>query len=379
MIFSFLSRPKEAECTICGVKSVLVSETLELCVDCIRNKFDEAHKHIMKAHEKIRLESGLPPFPPKSRGGIKCTYCSNKCVLGPGEISYCGLRVNVNGKLKENSSKDEALLYAYKDPLPTNCCSTYFCPGGTGAGYPIYSVKKGPEYGSYNLAIFFYGCNFNCIFCQNSSHKEVGIAPKMSKNQLVETIVKDERITCICFFGGSPEPQLPFALNFSQEVLEECRSRVLRVCWEWNGCGNPKLVRKAAELSLISGGNVKFDLKTYSKELSYGLSGVSNEQAYKNFQMIFDEFYEKRRDLPVLTATTLLVPGYVDEREVEGIARFISELDEEIPYSLLVFHPDYKMRDMPITPKKQVVKCYEEAKKHLKNVNIGNKHLLSLV
>jgi pyruvate-formate lyase-activating enzyme len=31
--------------------------------------------------------------------------------------------------------------------------------------------------------------------------------------------------------------------------------------------------------------------------------------------------------LPILGASTLLVPGYVDEEEVKGIAKFISELD----------------------------------------------------
>ncbi|HID17306.1 TPA: radical SAM protein, partial [Candidatus Bathyarchaeota archaeon] len=83
--------------------------------------------------------------------------------------------------------------------------------------------------------------------------------------------------------------------------------------------------------------------------------------------------------LPVLTATTLLVPGYVDELEVKRIAEFIASLNPEIPYSLLVFHPDFAMRDLPVTPKEQAFKCYRTAKKFLKNVNIGNLHLLGLI
>jgi len=137
-------------------------------------------------------------------------------------------------------------------------------------------------------------------------------------------------------------------------------------------------VLKAAEQSFISGGNVKFDLKAFTPSLSIALSGVPNEAAYRNFQRIYEEFYGERRDLPVLTATTLLAPGYVDEVEVENIAKFIASLNPEIPYSLLVFHPDNYMRDLPITPRKQVEKCYLAAKKHLKNVNIGNIFLLSL-
>ncbi|MHA1967806.1 MAG: radical SAM protein, partial [Candidatus Hodarchaeales archaeon] len=81
---------------------------------------------------------------------------------------------------------------------------------------------------------------------------------------------------------------------------------------------------------------------------------------------------------PVLTATTLLIPGYVNDVEVREIAKFIANLDENIPYSLLVFHPDSFLNDLPITSKQQVESCYSVAKKYLKNVHIGNKHLLGL-
>ena len=54
--------------------------------------------------------------------------------------------------------------------------------------------------------------------------------------------------------------------------------------------------------------------------ISYALSGVSNERAYENFEMIAHDFFHQRPDLPILTATTLLVPGYVDVVEVEQIA-----------------------------------------------------------
>lgn len=89
--------------------------------------------------------------------------------------------------------------------------------------------------------------------------------------------------------------------------------------------------------------------------------------------MVFSKFPE------VISATTLLVPYYVDKNEVENIAKFISSFSEKIPYSLLIFHPAYKLKDLPITPKKQVFECYKAAKKHLKNVYIGNLHLLSFI
>jgi pyruvate formate lyase activating enzyme len=151
--------------------------------------------------------------------------------------------------------------------------------------------------------------------------------------------------------------------------------KILRICFEWNGCGNPRLVERAAEIALRSGGNLKFDLKCFNPTLSLALSGVENSQAYVNFKMVYERFYNQR-STPVLTATTLLVPGYTDAKEIDGIAGFIANIDESIPYSLLIFSPHYMMRDLPVTPTKQVQECYKAARKHLKHVNLGNVNLL---
>jgi len=288
------------------------------------------------------------------------------------------LKRNIDGRLESLTNPRIGVLHHYLDSQVTNCCAAWFCPAGTGAGYPKYAYKHGAEYGYYNLAVFFYGCNFDCLFCQNASHKNVLSGQAVAVEELVRETKRNRSISCWCFFGGSPEPQLPFAIKSSKTVLEEIPNRVLRICFEWNGCGNTNLVRRAAELSLASGGNIKFDLKCFNTTTSYALSGVSNTKAYENFKMIAQEFYLQRPDLPLLTATTLLVPGYVDKIEVEGVASFIADLNPEIPYSLLVFHPDFMMPDLPKTSLKQAIECYRVAKKHLEKVNIGNLHTLGI-
>jgi len=140
---------------------------------------------------------------------------------------------------------------------------------------------------------------------------------------------------------------------------------------------NPKLAEKAAEYTLQSGGNIKFDLKTWSEELNIALCGVSNKHTLKNFKMLGEKFYKQRPELPMLSASTLLIPGYVNCEEVENIAKFISETDPNIPYTLLAFYPCYVMKDLPTTSKRQAMKCKKAAEKHLKNTRIGNLHLLS--
>ena len=366
------------DCSLCGKRSRLIAANLALCVECIRNNPDVSRPIIARAHARARTRFGLPAQPPRNQEGIPCNVCSHECRVGVGEVGYCGLKRNVGGRLVSRVSTENALLHAYLDPQVTNCCSAWFCPAGTGAGYPEYAYRNGPEYGYLNLALFLYGCNFDCLFCQNISHKNLETAEETTADQLVNITMGNPRVSCWCFFGGSPEPQLPFAINASEKMLKILPTgRLLRICFEWNGCGNQLLVERAGELALRSGGNLKFDLKCHDPAVSFALSGVDNSPAYTNFEAIYEKFYYERKKPPVLTATTLMVSGYTDAKEVEEISSFIGDIDQSIPYSLLVFFPHHMMNDLPITPLTQVKECYEAARKHLKRVNIGNLSLMS--
>ena len=81
--------------------------------------------------------------------------------------------------------------------------------------------------------------------------------------------------------------------------------------------------------------------------------------------------------MPFARASTLLVPGYVDDEEIRKLASFIADLDPTIPYSLLAFHPLYYMDDMSYTKREDAERfvklCREEG---LQKVRIGNPWLL---
>jgi pyruvate formate lyase activating enzyme len=72
-----------------------------------------------------------------------------------------------------------------------------------------------------------------------------------------------------------------------------------------------------------------------------------------------------------------MVPGYIDAREVSSIAGFIAAVNPEIPYSLLGFHPAYRMTDLPPSSRRQARECLEAARRAgLSRVKVGNVHLL---
>mgnify|MGYP001124505124 CR=1 FL=1 len=360
-------------CKLCGITNPEISSELGLCANCIKKKPGEALVIADEAHKISRERFHLVSKPPKTKGGIHCKICINKCVIGEGEVGYCGLRKNVEGKLVPEI--DLGKLSFYHDPLPTNCVADWVCPGGIGSGYPKYAYKRGPEYGYKNLAVFFHTCSFNCLFCQNWHFKEELQRGRLLAPEDMEFLL-DETTSCICFFGGDPSSQMPFAMAFSKFALERRKGRILRICFETNGSMNEKLLDEAFDLVLESGGCVKFDLKAWDDNLHRALTGQTNRVTLKNFAKLAERIKE-RPEPPPLVASTLLVPGYVTEEEVENIAKFIANLNPNIPYALLAFYPQFYFYDLPTTKRDTALRCQEAAiKAGLKNVRLGNIHLL---
>jgi pyruvate formate lyase activating enzyme len=263
----------------------------------------------------------------------------------------------------------------YHDPLPTNCVANWVCPAGSESGYPDFSYAPGPEHGYYNLAVFLGGCSFDCLFCQNRSYRRMALdlSPLVAPEEVARAVRPDT--ACICYFGGDPSPQMAFALEAAR-LTRRAENRILRICWETNGNLSRRFLREMADISLHSGGCVKFDLKAYDDDLHQALTGVSNRRTLENFAALA-EYTERRPDPPFLVASTLLVPGYVDAAEVGAIARFIARLNPEIPYCLLAFFPQHLMTDLPTTSKVDAQACLEEAlSAGLKRVRLGNVHLL---
>jgi pyruvate formate lyase activating enzyme len=365
-------------CRVCGREAREISEVLGVCGRCIRERFEEAEPHLKEAHRKVRSRYDLPPEIPRARKGLTCTGCGNGCRIPDGERGFCGLVQNQNGKLvRLFGTPEKGLLQYYYDPLPTNCVPADFCAGSSGAGYPRWCRTPKGDLGYYNLAVFLGSCTYSCLFCQNFSFRELTEMerPVYTSSELAEKVT--DRVGCVCFFGGDPSSQMPFVQAASEKMLERAHGRLLRICLETNLNMRWEDLEKFVPLSLESGGGIKADLKCWSTELLFALSGVGHRVAFVNFQKLA-KFHRQRPELPFVRASTLLVPGYVDDEEIRGLASFIARLDTTIPYSLLAFHPTYFMDDLPRTRREDAERylkiCRQEG---LEKVRIGNPWLLS--
>lgn len=368
-------KTKEIECKVCGDTSEYVSEVLGVCADCVRDQFEEARPHLEKAHFKARSSYNLPSEPPKDEDGVSCGMCGNECRIGEGKRGFCGLVENVEGRLsREIGNPQQGLVNCYHDPLPTNCVSAWCCAGSSGAGYPKWCSTPEGDSGYDNLAVFLGSCTYSCLYCQNFQFREMikRKGPIMRAEELADKATDEVR--CICYFGGDPSSQISF-VNNSAELAREAageEGRLLRICMETNLSMNRTSLERFAELSMESGGGIKADLKCWSSEILYALSGVEHREAFENFRYIGSR-HQERSEVPFVRASTLLVPNYVNEFEIRKLASFIADIDPTIPYSLLGFKPIHYMSDLPRMERSKaddlMEACMEEG---LERVRVGN-------
>jgi pyruvate formate lyase activating enzyme len=351
---------KPARCILCQRESPLISHFIGVCNTCLRQDYPLVKSHLEEVHSRTRREFSLPDEPPHYTDGIVCSLCANECQIREGELGFCGLRTVRNGKIVHLAGTPaNGLLHWYRDPLPTNCVADWVCAGSHKPGY-------------HNLAVFYSSCTSNCLFCQNWHYRQQKPGKDRTISALELAAAANPRTFCVCYFGGDPSSQMPHALATSHHLAE----KGVRICWETNGMLHPRFLARAVEYSMETGGCLKFDLKAYDECIHLALTGVSNQLTLENFARA-GERLDERPALPLLIASTLLIPGYVEVEEVGQIAAFIASINPDIPYALLAFAPSFYMPDMPCTSVSHAYAAEEAARQAgLRNVHLGNRHLL---
>ena len=182
----------------------------------------------------------------------------------------------------------------------------------------------------------------------------------------------DDYTACVCFFGGDPACNPEHSVRTSKLLNE---NRQITVCYETNGNISKKWLGKITEIIELSGGTLKFDLKAHTPQIYETLTGISNAAILRNFESI--AVSKRDREGEFLVASILLVPGYIDIKEVGKLCLFIADVDPTIPTALLGFSPHHAMSDLPRTSKAHAQAALSTAKDvGLENVRIGNLGLL---
>ncbi len=274
---------------------------------------------------------------------IRCGICPHRCWLVEGQMGKCHARMNKDGKVVSlNYGKITSIAL---DPVEKK---------------PLAQWNPGAKI----LSVGSFGCNLSCPWCQNSDISQAGPddveTRDMTPQELVDQALaaKDQGNIGIAYTYNEPMVGFEFVYDTAKLAHEAGLKNVVVT----NGmvCEGP--FKKL--LPYIDAINI--DLKGFTPRF-YQVCGYGDLEAV-------EQTIQWASDCPTchVEVTTLVVPGETDPNELEASALWLSMVDPEIPYHVTQYHPAYKMAKVKPVADSVVRNCADRARKHMKNVYVGN-------
>ncbi len=278
---------------------------------------------------------------------VECCLCAHRCLIHSGGRGICGVRENLEGKLYSlNYAKAIAV---HLDPIEKK---------------PLYHFLPGSQIFSISAA----GCNFRCKFCQNWQISQI---TKGKKGRIVgeflplREVVKQacqHQVQSIAYTYTEPTIFMEYALDTARMA----HKKGLKNVFVSNGFQTEETIDKMT--GLIDAANI--DLKSFSDKYYRKVCGAKLEPVLNSIKRM----HQKNIWIEI---TTLVVPGQNDTtEELSQIAEFIAQIDQNIPWHISRFFPQYQMDNLAPTPVSTIKKAYEIGKKAgLNYVYVGNVNL----
>ncbi|HPR63441.1 MAG TPA: AmmeMemoRadiSam system radical SAM enzyme [Thermoanaerobaculia bacterium] len=253
---------------------------------------------------------------------VICELCPHHCSLREGQSGICNVRIVSGGELMTLTYGN--LMAMHADPIEKK---------------PLFHFLPG----SRSLSIATAGCNLQCVFCQNWSLSQVthsptdGISEKaVPPESIVEAARKQE---CASIAYTYSEPTIFF--EYARDTARLAHSRGIANIFVTNGYIESSPLQSLHGLLHAANVDLKaFSERTYRKIMGGELAPVLNALKQLITMGVWVE------------VTTLVIPTVNDSsEELRDIARFIrEELNEDTPWHVSRFHPDYQFGHIPPTP-----------------------------
>jgi len=266
----------------------------------------------------------------KEEKKVQCGLCSHRCVIVPGKRGICGVRENKDGVLY--SLVYDKVIARHIDPIEKK---------------PLFHFQPG----SLSYSIATPGCNFHCKHCQNADISQlprdrggVILGEEVSPSMIVDAALRNG---CASISYTYTEPTIYFELAYDTARL--AAGAGLKNVFVSNGYITPEALREIKPY--LHAANI--DLKGYTDEFYKKICGARLQPVLDSIRLY--------QELGIwIEITTLVIPGHNDsDEELNGIARFIRSVGENIPWHVSRFHPTYKLTDQPITPLKTLKRARE--------------------
>jgi len=264
-------------------------------------------------------------------GGIECHICPRHCQITDLERGYCGTRENRG---------DVYYTLVYGLPCAVN----------------IDPIEKKPLFhfypGTTALSIATAGCNVNCKFCQNWEISQS--RPEQTDN--LDLPPKD--LVEICASKKVPT----IAYTYSEPVI------FYEYMYDTAELGHKKSIKSV----MITGGYIEkeplADLMKHLDAIKVDLKAI-REKYYRDIvggelKPILDRLIQMKKSGVWLEILYLVVPTLNDsEAEFKELARWIKTyLGTDTPVHFSRFHPQYLLRNLPLTPQKTLETAHDIAR-----------------
>lgn len=281
-------------------------------------------------------------------GRMQCDLCPRDCKLHEGQRGACFVRMREG---------EQMILTTY----------------GRSSGFCIDPIEKKPLNhfypGSSVLSFGTAGCNLACKFCQNwdiSKSKDIDRLMNQASAQAIAAAAEDHHCKSVAFTYNDP---VIFA-EYAMDVADACHQRGIKTVAVTAGYMHD--VPRRDFYAKMDAANV--DLKAFTEDFYYRLTG-------SQLQPVLDTLVYLKHETDVwFEITTLLIPGQNDsDEEISAMCQWIrKELGADVPLHFSAFHPDYKMTDIPPTPKVTLIRARDIGMRAgLHYVYTGNVHNLS--
>lgn len=262
---------------------------------------------------------------------LKCMLCPHACVLSTGKHGKCGTRINDNGQLSILTyGQFDAIAI---DPIEKKPLSHFF-PG------------------SRTFSVGTAGCNMVCSFCQNDSLSQRPVTsffcPVSTEAWSPEDIVaKAVENNCHSIAFTYSEPTL--SVEFALAIAPMAAAANLGIVFVTNGQINTEPLSKLCPHLAAANVDLKsFQPHVYKDKLGGDLSTTLNTIQQMHRAGVWVEI------------TTLLVPGMNDTKaELSQIARFIAQIDKNIPWHISRFRPAFQETSLPPTTPQNISAAVE--------------------
>ncbi len=250
----------------------------------------------------------------RSQGdGLLCTLCPHACVLQVGETGLCQVRRRSSAGLETATF---ATSVRHLDSVERK---------------PFYHYRPGRKV----LTLAAPGCSFTCLYCQNyrlSQYGRIADAPWRAEPVEVGAIVAAAAQQNAAIALSYSEPSLAAELTLA--LAEAGRTVGVEILWKSNGFVTAAALQQLAPCLAA----VNVDVKTLDERRHRALTGAPAAPVVATIAALL------RAGVWVEISTPVIPKFNADSQSLRTIAMTVRELSADIPWHLLRFTPDYRLR-----------------------------------